>query len=358
MDSIKYTAIGVMSGTSLDGVDLACCDFFFDDNKWSFEISHSITQDYDEKWKRRLSDLPQENAKVYALTHVEYGHYLGKLIAGFIKENNLNPDIIASHGHTIFHQPESGFTAQIGDGAAIAAETGIKTVCDFRSLDLALGGQGAPLVPIGDEFLFSDFDYCLNLGGIANISFKEKNQRIAFDICPANMPLNLLVNDFDGRDYDFNGELAASGNINQQLLDQLNGLSFYKKSFPKSLGKEWFDAEFLPIIEKCNIPIEDKLRTVVEHTAIQISKCCKTDAEAKMLITGGGALNQFLISRIKHYCSVNVITPEKNIIDNKEALIFAFLGVLRLTEEINTLSSVTGARTNSSGGGIYNPPCS
>ncbi len=353
MKTNTYTALGIMSGTSLDGVDLAYCTFYFDGIKWTFEIRKASTLPYNEDWKSRLRDLPEGSALEYAQTHAEYGHYLGILSADFIKENDLNPDIIASHGHTIFHQPEKGFTAQIGDGSAIAAETGIKTISDFRSLDLALGGQGAPLVPIGDELLFSDYDYCLNLGGIANISFKEKNQRVAFDISPANMPLNLLSQQYDEREYDHNGELAASGFINEALHDDLKNLEFYKQVHPKSLGKEWFDAEFLPIIEKYNIPTEDKLRTVVEHIAIQIGATIKKAEKDKLLITGGGALNQFLISRIKHHCSADVIIPHKIIINYKEALIFAFLGVLRLRGETNTLGSVTGAKNSSSGGAVH-----
>jgi len=291
----------------------------------------------------------------------------------FIQKYRLSPDFIASHGHTIFHQPENKITCQVGDGAAIASECGIPVVCDFRSLDVAMGGQGAPLVPIGDKFLFADYDYCLNLGGFANISFENKGNRIAFDICPVNIVLSKIAENF-GKEYDENGALSAKGKINLILLNELNNIDYYRNIYPKSLGKEWVLQYFYPIINVFNIPAEDKLCTICEHIALQIShqlasaslsnhsinrsvsKLENQNASAnnmKMLITGGGVYNSFLISRIKENCKVIIEIPEKKIIDFKEALIFAFLGVLRMKNQINCLSSVTGASNDNIGGAVY-----
>ena len=380
LDKNEYNCIGVMSGTSLDGVDIAFCKFYFENNKWQYSIEQAETIKYDKSWKNILAYLENSNALNFVIIHKQYGHFLGKLISKFIRKHRVTPDFIASHGHTIFHQPENKITFQIGDGAAIAAECGFPVVCDFRSLDVAMGGQGAPLVPIGDKLLFADYDYCLNLGGFANISFENKNKRIAFDICPVNIVLNKIAENF-GKEYDENGAISAKGKINLSLLNELNDLGYYKNNFPKSLGKEWVLKYFFPILNKYNIPDEDKLCTVCEHIALQIShqlastslsnhstslsnhstnisisKCNNQNRHAnnnKMLITGGGAYNSFLISRINENCKVLTDIPSKKIIDFKEALIFAFLGVLRITNNVNCLSSVTGASSNNIGGAVY-----
>ncbi|MCD4790390.1 MAG: anhydro-N-acetylmuramic acid kinase [Bacteroidales bacterium] len=346
----SYKVIGLMSGTSLDGVDIAYCQFFFD-NKWKYEIIEAKTIEYSEKWIERLKNLHETNAETLALTHVEYGHYLGQITKDFIDRHDLSPDFISSHGHTVFHQPEKHFTLQIGDGSAISSESGFPVVFDFRSKDVALGGQGAPLVPIGDKLLFSEYEFCLNLGGIANISFEHEGQRIAFDICPVNLVLNYLANQA-GEKFDKNGILASQGNINERLLQELNSLPFYIRKPPKSLGKEWVVAQILPLIKKCNINIKDKLRTYSEHIAMQISRAIKYYSNGKNFITGGGARNVFLINRIKANSKHIVIIPDNRLIDYKEALIFAFLGVLRKRNEVNCLSSVTGARRDSSSGQI------
>ena len=348
----EFNVIGVMSGTSLDGVDIAFCKFYFENNKWQYSIEQAETIKYDKSWKNILAYLENSNALNFVIIHKQYGHFLGKLISKFIRKHRVTPDFIASHGHTIFHQPENKITFQIGDGAAIAAECGFPVVCDFRSLDVAMGGQGAPLVPIGDKLLFADYDYCLNLGGFANISFENKNKRIAFDICPVNIVLNKIAENF-GKEYDENGALSANGKINLSLLNELNDLEYYKNNFPKSLGKEWVLKYFFPILNKYDITDEYKLCTVCEHIALQISHQIKNDSKNKMLITGGGAYNSFLISRIKENCKVLTDIPSKKIIDFKEALIFAFLGVLRMTNNVNCLSSVTGASSDNIGGAVY-----
>lgn len=356
--SPAYHGIGLMSGTSLDGLDIVYCRFSFLKKKWRYRILAARTYPYSKEWKQKLSIVENKSAQELAMLHSEYGHFLGKTAIKFVSDNKAKVDFIASHGHTIFHQPEKKFTFQLGSGAAIAAETGRPVICDFRTLDVALGGQGAPLVPIGDKFLFPYYDYCLNLGGIANITVKNpagrKKDLIAYDICPANMVLNSLANQL-GKDYDKNGEIAKSGNTDMQLLKALNGLKYYRQNPPKSLGKEWVESTFFPGLIKSSLPIKNKLRTVVEHIAIQIGSQIpeSKSRKVKMVITGGGAHNRFLVERIKAHCPVRVTIPDMQTINFKEALIFAFLGVLRLREETNCLSSVTGAIKNNCGGAIY-----
>lgn len=348
----QYFVIGLMSGTSLDGVDIAYCRFIQTDGQWRYEIVNVQTINYNNKWIEKLTNIGKQGAINFVQTHTEYGHYLGELTNNFIKKNNLDVDFISSHGHTVFHQPEKKITFQIGDGAAIAAKCNLPVVCDFRSLDVARGGQGAPLVPIGDKLLFSEYDHCLNLGGFANTSYDEGGKRIAYDICPVNIVLNKLAKEL-GKDYDDKGKTATSGKINVDLLKELNSISFYEKTSPKSLGKEWFTETFFPILSKYNISIQDKLRTVCEHIAVQIANTGTRDQNKTILLTGGGVHNDFLVSRIKAQSPHKIVIPLKKIVDFKEALIFAFLGVLRMRKEVNCLRSVTGASKDSIGGTIY-----
>lgn len=342
--------IGLMSGTSLDGLDIALCNFWFD-KKWHFQIIHSETLNYSKEWKQKLQDAPVLSGFELTKLDKEFGSYIGNSVNDFINRNDLQADLIASHGHTVFHQPENSLTLQIGSGEEIAAKTRITTVSDFRSLDVALGGQGAPLVPIGDELLFSEYDYCINIGGFSNISFRENNQRIAFDICPANIILN-HISQKEGYTFDENGKLGKPGNINGKLLTELNNIPYYQQTYPKSLGKEWLDHVFMPLVNKYEISNADLLRTIYEHIAIQISSVLKHN-DTKALITGGGAFNTFLIDLIKEKSSSDIILPSKEIIDYKEALIFAFLGILRINKQVNCLSSVTGAKIDSSGGVVH-----
>jgi anhydro-N-acetylmuramic acid kinase len=346
----KYKVIGMMSGTSLDGLDISAVDFFYSDEGWSFKIVEAETIGYTENWETRLRNSTELSGEKLIQLHTEYGRFLGEKINQFIKETGFIPEIIASHGHTVFHQPENHFTFQVGSGADIAAETGITTIADFRTGDVALGGQGAPLVPVGDRLLFSEFESCLNLGGFANISYEKNNTRLAFDICPVNFVLNFLAQK-EGLQFDKNGELGKKGSINEELLNRLNNLSFYKQKPPKSLGKEWMDKHFFPIVETSNLSVRDTLRTAYEHIALQISEA--SPENGKMLVTGGGAFNTFLIDRIKKHSQAEVVIPEKIIVDYKEALIFAFLGLLKMLGEINCYSSVTGAKRDSSSGVIF-----
>jgi anhydro-N-acetylmuramic acid kinase len=350
--SKSIISLGIMSGTSLDGVDLAICRFTEEQDIWHYEILYAETIPYDASMKNHLSEAHCLSGVDFLKAHNNYGRFLGSLCQQIIANSGITPDIISSHGHTIFHQPEKKFTFQMGSGASILAETGITTVCDFRITDVALGGQGAPLVPIGDQLLFHQYPYCLNLGGIANISYKSGNTIHAWDICPANMALNYIAG-LEGKEYDLNGDIAHSGSFSQDLFDNLNSITYYSQFPPKSLGKEWFTQDFLPHLIYHPASNSDKLHTLCRHIAFQISHALKMNPTAAVLSTGGGSHNDFLIKMIREYADNSIIIPDKQTINFKEALIFAFLGVLRTENKINCLSSVTGAPKDSVCGIIY-----
>ena len=349
----NYNVIGVMSGTSLDGVDLAHIKFEVNHNKWSYKINECDTISYSTEIISKLKNGINFSTNELSDLNIEYTNLLGSIISDFITKNNIsNIDAVCSHGHTILHQPQNGFTLQIGNLPEIAKIVQQKVVCDFRVQDVELGGQGAPLVPIGDEILFSEYDYCLNLGGFSNISFEENNQRIAFDISPVNTVLNFYANTF-GIEYDDKGKISESGKINSELFEELNQLDFYSKSFPKSLGFEFVKETVLPIIESYTISTEDKMRTFTEHISFQIGQILKSKS-GKLLVSGGGVYNDFLIGRMKaHLPTIEIIIPDEKTIKFKEALIFALLGVLKLRNKINVLASVTGAKQDHSSGEIY-----
>ena len=347
-----FKVIGLMSGSSLDGVDIAYVNFSHDNKKWFFQIIEAGNVPYTEEWKNKLSEAFNKNQSELKELDLEYGKYLGDITKKFIKKYELDPKLIASHGHTIFHMPEKAYTLQIGDGQEIANRTGIMTINDFRTEDVMKGGQGAPLVPIGDKYLFADFPICLNIGGIANVSYDISNQRIAYDICMANQLLNYLANKL-GYDYDNNGNFARKGNVNKELLDILNNNSYYEKDAPKSLGREFFEEYQHHIIDNSSLSTNDLLATATEHIAYQIVKVTNNLDKTRMLITGGGAKNNFLVERIRKMSIHEIVIPDSMIIDYKEALIFAFLGTLKLEGKINVLSSVTGASSDSSSGKIW-----
>lgn len=350
-----FKIIGLMSGTSLDGLDIACCSFEQIGGAWKHEIHAADTVPY----PKDFADFLRRSTSLSGLELTELDHkvgkWMGKQTARFSAAHRFSPLLVASHGHTVFHQPKKGFTLQIGNGYEIYRETGIPVVCDFRSWDVALEGQGAPLVPIGDRLLFGEYEYCLNLGGIANISFEVGPDRIAYDICPANIVLNHLVRAL-GYEYDNRGEIARGGSVNASLLAQLNSLPYYSAPFPKSMGIEWISQYVFPLLENARVPVADSLHTFCHHIAIQISRSIEAHpkAEAKLLVTGGGAFNTFLVDCIKETAGNGILTviPEKEIVSYKEALTFAFLGLLRWKGEPNVLKSVTGARNDSSGGVI------
>ena len=350
-----YRVAGLMSGTSLDGVDIACCHLREENGHWEYTIVHAETIPYSAAWKARLQQLPQASAMELAHADSDYGHYLGKLVHIFLTQYNLEADLVASHGHTIFHQPEFGFTCQIGDGAAIAAECRIPVIAGFRTLDVAFGGQGAPLVPLGDKLLFSEYGSCLNIGGFANISYENDGHRLAYDICPANIILNYLSEKL-GHPYDKDGLLAASGKVDERLLLQLNQVAYYRMQPPKSLGREWVESELLPLLNDNGISVYDALRTATEHTAFQLAMAIDAKPAQNVLITGGGAFNAFLMNRLGAFTKCTRVIPEPLLVNFKEALVFALLGVLRFRSEPNCLSDVTGASENVSGGAIFLPP--
>jgi anhydro-N-acetylmuramic acid kinase len=349
----NYNVIGVMSGTSLDGVDLTYIKFNHL-GRWTFEIFQSETVSYSEEWLNKLKNAIHFNPSELEELNQSYTQLLASIIFDFISKHNLiEIDAVCSHGHTILHQPQNGFTLQIGNLPIIRDLVNQTIVCDFRVQDVQLGGQGAPLVPIGDELLFSEYDYCLNLGGFSNVSFNENGNRIAFDISPVNTVLNFYANEL-GFPYDAAGNIAKSGSVNLNLLQQLNNLEFYTLPYPKSLGMEFVNAKIFPLIHSYDIDVKDKLCTFVEHIAIQIVKICNKP-HAKLFVTGGGVYNRFLIERLCNYLpSTEVIIPDDKTIQFKEALIFGFLGVLKLRNEINVLSSVTGASNNHSSGVVFN----
>jgi len=344
-----FQAIGLMSGTSLDGLDL-CFARFEKQETWSFEILQAETIPYPPYWQEKLRNSIDLSAEDLLELDSEYGFYLGESVNEFIQKYKVEDiDLIASHGHTVFHQPQRRFTLQIGDGRAIKLKTKLPVIYDFRTQDVLMGGNGAPLVPIGDEMLFSSYDACLNLGGFSNISLKSNEQRIAFDIAPVNIILNKLVQPFD-KNFDENGALAKTGKINEPLLLQLNTLEFYQQPHPKSLGIEWCHENIFPLFN--DLEILDILATVTEHASQQIAHVINEYQFTNILFTGGGTYNTFLIDKIKAKTSAQIIIPDDEIINYKEALIFAFMGVLKWNNSINVLASATGSSTDHSSGTI------
>jgi anhydro-N-acetylmuramic acid kinase len=360
MNKGKYKVIGLMSGTSLDGLDIAYCEFSKTGKTWKYKIVHATTIKYTKEQKSKLAYAHLFDAKELNQLHTAFGKFCGEKVLQFRKKNGIKSvELISSHGHTIFHQPQNLFTYQLGDGASIASVTGIKTVCDLRSMDVALGGQGAPLVPVGDKFLFSEYDACLNIGGIANISFatsplpRERGAGVrAFDICPTNLLFNYLANQA-GLEYDKGGKLAASGNFNNALLKKFNALPYYKSYKSKSIGREQVEEEFISLLANSKISISDKLATSSEHAAFQTARVLNNFKIKNVLVTGGGAYNTDFLNRVSAYSDCNLHIPDDKTIQFKEALIFAFLGVLRIRGEVNALKDVTGAKRDSCGGAIY-----
>lgn len=354
-----HKVLGLMSGTSLDGLDLAYCHIWKKLDRWKFEIKETRAISYDINMRARLKnsiDLPADELLIF---HNTYGSWLGRHAIEFIEEKSLEVDIISSHGHTTHHQPQQGLTFQIGSGQHLANISRHKTVCDFRSNDVALGGEGAPLVPIGDLLFFSKYDFCLNLGGIANISFEYEGKRIAYDIGLANMILNHISQKI-GLTYDDNGMLARKGSINNDMLKGLNELSYYKLPFPKSTGYEWFAEQVVPLIDATEDTTENLLHTAVHHICEQVAMQIKTNVtkdQSTLFVTGGGALNQFMMELLQSKLApaVSLVIPSKKLIEYKEALIFALMGILRIEQEINVLKTVTGASKDSSSGVVYLP---
>jgi anhydro-N-acetylmuramic acid kinase len=355
-----YRAIGLMSGSSLDGLDIVFAELHENGGKWTYEILAADCYPYTAEWSAKLSGATLLNALDYQLLHTEYGHYIGGQVNHFIEAHQLQYRValIASHGHTTFHVPSKRMTAQLGDGASIAGETQLPVVSDLRSMDIALGGQGAPIVPIGEKLLLDGYDLFLNLGGIANISFKG-DPYTAFDICACNRVLNMFAKE-KGKEYDDEGRIAATGKSNMALLEKLNALDYYTLPFPKSLANEFGTQTVFPLIKSTGCSPEDALHTYCEHIAIQIKKAIldteNATAGRKLLVTGGGAFNTFLlelISKALEDLSIEMIVPDGKLVNYKEALIMSLIGVLRWREEVNVLSSVTGAKRDTVGGAMW-----
>jgi anhydro-N-acetylmuramic acid kinase len=387
-----YRTIGLMSGSSLDGLDIAFAEIHENGGVWGAEILAADCYPYPPEWMDRLKNATSLNALHYQLLHVDYGHYVGEQVNRFIEENGLHYRValISSHGHTTFHLPGRRMTGQLGDGAAIAAVTGLPVVSDLRAMDVAFGGQGAPIVPIGEKLLFRNHSLFLNLGGIANISFNTPGSYIAFDVCPANRVLNMLAA-LAGKEYDAGGQMASEGSIHEELLQKLNALPYYAQPYPKSLANDFGTDEVFPIIQSFSLSVPDALRTYVEHIVQQIGRQIRdnrsaitdnrsattdnrqpttddrqpaTEPEttnqkpetAHLLVTGGGALNTFLVGRLQEELEplgVEVSIPDEKLVQYKEALVMALIGVLRWRQEYNVLSSVTGARRDSIGGALW-----
>ena len=348
--------LGLMSGTSLDGIDMAQCQFQYSEKQWKYQIIHTETVPYSSYWEDILKNAHKLKGFDLLLLDIKYGEYLGSVINKFLKKHKSTIDFIASHGHTIFHIPEQRFTYQLGNGQAMATKTGIPVIHNFRLKDVLNGGQGAPLVPVGDQYLFDEYQFCINLGGFANVSMLDKGIRIAYDICPVNFALN-LVSAEKKQKFDYKGKLAQNGKIISELLNELNQLEYYSKKPPKSLGREWFEKYFTPIFVKYNTSTEDKLRTLSEHISYQISRSLNfyTSGNNKALLTGGGVYNDFLIQLIREKSKAEINKPSDQLINFKEALVFAFLGLLNYRGKINCYSSVTGAKKNLTTGNIAYP---
>lgn len=352
MIKTEYKVLGVMSGTSLDGIDLALIKLTKNDD-WEYQILTADTIAYPENWKSKLGlALKLGEAELDQLNR-EYTIYLAGVISAFTAAHNIEDlDAVCSHGHTIRHKPENRYTLQIGNLPRLAELTGHRVVCDFRVDDVQLGGQGAPLVPIGDQLLFSEYDYCLNLGGFANVSTEQNGKRVAYDICPVNTVLNFYAEKL-GYSYDEGGKLAEAGKLNEELFEKLNQLPFYRQPAPKSLGMEWVISEIFPLLKEFEKDVHSLLHTFCRHIAVQIAANLEGQDSSRVLVTGGGCYNDFLIRLIKEDISAHLEIPERKLIEFKEALIFGLLGVLKLREEINVLSSVTGAVKDHSSGKIY-----
>ena len=348
----RYCVIGVMSGTSLDGLDLALIEFVLDNKKWEYQLISTATKSYTEQWKQMLTEARLMKPEQLALLDLNYTNFLAEQIQLFINENSDHTiDLISSHGHTVFHQPEQGLTFQIGNQKQLADLLQHRVVCDFRVQDVALGGQGAPLVPGGEFHLFSEYAACVNLGGFANISLLGDFSPIAFDIAAANLIFNFYAHKLNLA-YDAGGAIASKGKIVKPLLDELDALSFYNESPPKSLGVEWLAQNVTPLLssyEQESIP--DLMHTYASHLATQILKVLPDSG--KILFTGGGTHNTFLMQLIQDKCSAQICIPSDTIIDFKEAMVFGFLGLLRSLGQHNCFASVTGSSRDHSSGVIF-----
>lgn len=352
-----YQVIGTMSGSSMDGLDIVHATIEEVSGKWSYHINHSVCIPFNNYWQKQLLHITSLSAKDLLLSHTAFGRWMGECILQFIHQQELQHKVhfIASHGHTVYHEPRQGMTFQMGDGAAISSVTQLPVITDLRNMDVAHGGQGAPLVPIGEKYFWPEYKYFLNLGGIANLSIRHENDFIAFDVCPANRILNALIYEL-GKPFDDKGLVASSGKVHDDLLYELNDMNYYQRPYPKSLSNEFGLDVLLKTIRSYNIPVQDQLRTMIEHITEQVSRVIPEGEPNKLLLTGGGAHHDFLVQELRSRLltkQVDVVVPDTTLIDYKEALIMAFIGTLRWREEVNALASVTGASRDSIGGALW-----
>lgn len=372
-DKSTFEIVGLMSGTSLDGVDLALCRLdapTSDQPGWRADVEAATTVPYPASWLDVLQRAHTLTGSSLLRAHAKLGEYFGQSASEFIRNQRNRGDLVASHGHTIFHQPAgtpadpAPLTFQLGHGASLAAACGRPVVCDFRSTDVALGGQGAPLVPLGDRLLFGQYGCCLNLGGIANLSVETRaGGRLAYDVCACNQLFNNLAAEA-GLPYDADGTLARQGVIVPALLATLDAPAYLHEPPPKSLGREWIEEHALPLLRDQAVSLPDRMRTAVRHVAGHLARAIREalaqappGTDRRVLVTGGGAHHGLLLAELRALLgdSATVVVPDARLVDFKEALIFALLGALRWRGEINTLASATGARRDSVGGAVYLP---
>lgn len=346
----EYLGLGLMSGSSLDGLDIAAVRFHLENQRvQKFAILEAKTYEYEEKWVSRLENLANASALDFAKTHVFYGHFIGKKIIEFCRTYKIKPEFAACHGHTIFHQPENRFTFQVGCGQTISSYLRCPLVNDFRTKDLAHGGQGAPLVPLVEKELFPGVDIFINLGGFANISIYKGEQSLGFDVTACNRVLNYYAWKYSRQPYDKNGEIASQGEICYDLLKKIHQVQYFEQKPPKSLGNEWLEEHIFPLLDEhvSFIGYPSVLRTWVEHITMQIVSWLRSWGKASVLVTGGGAKNVFLVQNLKKHSggSIRWIDANEKLIDFKESLIFAYLGLKTLLgHKHEILENITGGK--------------
>ncbi|MCB9064847.1 MAG: anhydro-N-acetylmuramic acid kinase [Chitinophagales bacterium] len=356
-----YKAIGLMSGSSLDGLDIAFVELNEVRGAWTYQIIHAECIEYDKELTEQLKNVHNLDVPDFLRLHTKYGRFLGQQVNEFIERNGIQHQVhvIGSHGHTVMHDPANHTTGQIGDGASIAALTGLPVVSDLRNLDVALGGQGAPIVPIGDRLLFGEYDYWLNIGGIANITVPHNGGLLAYDVCPANQILNGLAETV-GKNMDKDGEIARSGTLQMDILADLNDEAYYTQQPPKSLSNEKAKELVFPILLESKNELPELMRTAVQHIVEKVTEAVQQypsgKEQSKLLATGGGALNTFMMELLRNSLAdnnVELVIPDEKTVQFKEAIVMALIGVLRWREETNVLSSVTGASRDSISGALW-----
>lgn len=347
-----YKIIGSMSGTSIDGIDLALIEFSVA-NDINYKFLASKTYKYSEDWVQKLRYNPTISAAdLFKLDH-EYAIYSAEVINKFIQEFDLNREeinCVAHHGHTYLHRPDLGYTFQLGCSPILSDLVQLDFITDFRKEDVALGGQGAPLVPIGDLYLFKEYDACINLGGFMNISFQEGNSRTAYDLGSFNYILNHLANKL-GLEYDKEGSIARSSKADSSLLEKLTKLDYYQRELPKSIGAEYAEAYIIPLVDQFETTVA--ISTYTKHAALIVAKEVDNHSFKKILLSGGGAHNLYFIDLLQELTTAEIVVSNQELTDFKEALIFALLALLKREEKINVLSSVTGSNTDHSAGILY-----